>query len=780
MFSGSSNPSDADLIASAAMQVQAARERLRIAGGQPPPALADVDESREDDIAAELAADSIPGYQIVAERFRGGQGAVFEALQRTTRRRVAIKVLHGTPHRLATSRARFEREAQVLAQLRHPNIVAVHECSEAGGRSYFVMDYVDGAPLDRWVAAKTAGDDWSTEDCLRLFAKICDAVQAAHVRGVIHRDLKPGNVLVDELGEPRVVDFGLAKHTDDSSATAMTATGQFVGSLPWSSPEQVQGNSDVVDTRSDVYSLGVMLHHALTGAFPYPAGVPIAEFIQNIRNLVPEPPSRLKRAIDPDIDTIVLKCLQKDPDRRYQTAGELGRDLERALAGLPLEARRDSPGYVLRKYVARYRWVIGVTASIVLLVTAGAVTALLLWRQASHERDMATEAKNLADQRFDQLRALAHTFIFDLDDRICDLPGTTPARLFITQTARSYLDALAADPRSDRALRRETALAYRKVGEVLGRVGHANLGRYDEAAEVLTQGRDMLEHLIKEDTTDLDARRDLGSLEMALGDVERMRGKIGPAAAHYQRSYDLARETADTTGVPRDVRDAAMALLVLSDVAVVTGRADEALQHALAGVALLEGLPRDGSDSLGLRRDRSVAYTRVGDRHSDAGAHADARAWYEKSLAIDEARLRDAPESMTAQRDVTVDLLRVSESLMSEERGPDALEMTTRAVAMRDTAMREDPQNAQAIRDLATACYTQAQLLEALADLSERDLKECRSDLEQAHTALQRSLDLWETMRASGVMRASDAGAGDELRAKIAEVDAKIELLGQP
>src|SRR5262249_48569959 len=163
-----------------------------------------------------------------------------------------------------------------------------------------------------------------------LFAKICDGVNAAHLRGVIHRDLKPGNILVDDRGEPHVLDFGLAKLTQDADGTSatqvMTTTGQFVGSLPWTSPEQAEGRTESLDIRTDVYSLGVVLYQLLTGRFPYPVSGPIREVVHHIANTNPIRPSTIQRLIDRELETILLKCLAKAPDRRYQSAGELARD----------------------------------------------------------------------------------------------------------------------------------------------------------------------------------------------------------------------------------------------------------------------------------------------------------------------------------------------------------------------------------------------------------------------------------------------------------------------
>ncbi|MCK4341281.1 MAG: protein kinase [Phycisphaerae bacterium] len=294
--------------------------------------------------------DSFAGYKILKEIHRGGQGVVYQALQKSTKRKVAIKVMKEGPFAGTADKARFDREVQVLGQLKHSNIVAIHETGVAAGCHFFVMDYISGQPLDVYMQSGKR----SVDETAALFAKICEAVNAAHVRGIIHRDLKPGNIRIDEHGEPHILDFGLAKTVTPDDSSLMTLTGQFIGSLPWASPEQAEGQPSKIDVRTDVYSLGVLFHQMLTGKFPYEVVGNMRDVLDRIMNAAPARPSTIRKQINGEIETIVLKCLQKDSERRYQSAGDLARDLEHYLAGEPIEARRDSALYLFRVHTTGF------------------------------------------------------------------------------------------------------------------------------------------------------------------------------------------------------------------------------------------------------------------------------------------------------------------------------------------------------------------------------------------------------------------------------------------
>ncbi|HMQ15631.1 MAG TPA: serine/threonine-protein kinase, partial [Phycisphaerae bacterium] len=275
---------------------------------------------------------SIAGYEILDELKKGGQGTVFRARQLGTGRDVALKVLLGGVLAGAHARARLQREVQVLSQIRHRNVVTVHDSGESQGVMYYAMEYIAGEDLGDYFKRPIH----SRRELLRIFAEICDGLQAAHVKGIIHRDVKPSNVRVDHEGRPLVVDFGLARDLSDSDGPQLTEDGQFVGSIKWAAPEHFTGQTD---TRSDVYAVGVMMFEAFTGTEPYKLSGQFRDRHHNeriIRETAPPSPRRVRPDIDPDLETIITCCLAKDPaERFYQNAGELARDLRSYAAGLP-------------------------------------------------------------------------------------------------------------------------------------------------------------------------------------------------------------------------------------------------------------------------------------------------------------------------------------------------------------------------------------------------------------------------------------------------------------
>ncbi len=328
-------------------------------------------------------------YRIIRELSSGGQGAVYEAVQLSTRRTIALKLLLEGPGASRRSQQRFEREIELIASLRHPNIVAVHDSGITRGQYYYAMDYVRGEPLDTHVRMTRL----NLRAVMRLFKTVCDAMAYAHRQGVIHRDLKPSNILVDAQGRPFVLDFGLARVLGTTDHTLLTLPGVVLGTVPYMSPEQTAGRPDGVDMRTDVYTLGVILYELLTGSPPYEArGGDLAKAFENIRTADPPRPSKLNRQANAEIDAIALKAMEKDPNRRYGSASEMAEDVTAWLEGRPVQARSASSLYVLRKLVAKHSFESLVTFTLVVALGAFGAIAVQSYRQG--EQALARAARS--------------------------------------------------------------------------------------------------------------------------------------------------------------------------------------------------------------------------------------------------------------------------------------------------------------------------------------------------------------------------------------------------
>lgn len=353
---------------------------------------------------------AVPGYELIEEIGRGGQGVVYRALQISTQRPVAVKFLLGGNLALPRQLARFEREIELAARLRHPCTVTVFEsgCTPAGDR-YVSMEYIDGLPIDRYVRAHAASPPGSrawTDWVVRLFVAIADGVGYAHERGVIHRDLKPSNILVDAQQQPRVLDFGLARpviaHTDGEQAAT---TREFVGTPAFAAPEQLSRPTDTATTASDVYALAVTLYVALTGQHPYPCDGPLVEVARHVCSTPPTPPSRHLPRIPRDLETVILRGLDKVPTRRYANARDFGADLSSYLRGDPIAARRDSTLYVLWRLASRHRVPASAAAILLATVLLATIGLSLLARDLDQARRDAEAALSESTVRRGRLMA---------------------------------------------------------------------------------------------------------------------------------------------------------------------------------------------------------------------------------------------------------------------------------------------------------------------------------------------------------------------------------------
>jgi tetratricopeptide (TPR) repeat protein len=348
-------------------------------------------------------------YTVMGILGEGGMGTVYIAEQDRPRRTVALKVMRAGIMSRPMLR-RFEHESQMLARLQHPGIAQIYEASTAdtgqGPQPFFAMEYVKGRTLlEHAFAARL-----DTRERLELFVRICDAVHHAHQKGVIHRDLKPANIVVDSTGQPKVLDFGIARSTDADmqTATLHTQAGQLVGTVPYMSPEQISGDPTAVDTRSDVYSLGVILYQLLTGRLPHAVtDKPIAMAAQMIQHDEPARLETVDRSLRGDVQTIVSKALEKERGRRYQSASDLGADLQRYLRFEPISARPPSRVYLVGKFARRNRALVGGVVAVTLALIGGSVATAWQAMKAMEGMRLAEARKRDADSSMKRAMAEA-------------------------------------------------------------------------------------------------------------------------------------------------------------------------------------------------------------------------------------------------------------------------------------------------------------------------------------------------------------------------------------
>lgn len=343
-----------------------------------------------DDI--EFLRQSLPKYKIINNLYRGGQGAIYKAIQIATHREVVIKVLLDGPLATDRQRRRFSQEIELISKLQHPNIVTLYEAGVIRGREFYVMEYVDGHSIDDFVLL----NQYTLREIITIFTKVCDAVSAAHQIGIIHRDLKPSNIIVDQDGVPHVLDFGLAKYSsnlDTTDVNHLTLSGQIVGTLPYLSPEAVNSQSSPADVRSDVYSLAIILFEIITGCYPYPVKGQTIDIIKTIVEHEPLSITKVLRhadiyatnklqEINDDLERIIHKCLEKQPDQRYQSVGEFTKDLKHFLSGDPISIKSTHLVYVGKKIILKYRKQFAILCILLMALISTAVVTTISWRKA--------------------------------------------------------------------------------------------------------------------------------------------------------------------------------------------------------------------------------------------------------------------------------------------------------------------------------------------------------------------------------------------------------------
>jgi eukaryotic-like serine/threonine-protein kinase len=578
-----------------------------------------------------LVGTRIGPYELTALIGRGGMGEVYRARRADEQyeHEVAVKLVRAG-YDVGYVLQRFRAERQILANLDHPNIARLLDGGATDrGMPYLVMELVAGEPIDSYCEKRNL----SLGARLRLFSDVCSAVSYAHQHLVVHRDLKPSNILVTEDGTVKLLDFGVAKLLQPAIPEASadpTLTVMHAFTPAFASPEQVLGLT--ITTASDIYSLGVVLYHLIAGRSPYERKVlTTQDAIREVCELQPARPStRIAGAgaptrIDHDLDAIALKALRKEPAGRYASAAALAEDVGRFLSGQPVAARGTHRGYVLRKFLRRYRWE---AASLLLVLVALAAAAAVAISQAHQAR----QAQAQAEHNLQRARSLSESLLFDIHDAIADVPGSIAARKLLVARAVSNLDDMARDAADDAALRRDLASAYERLGEIQGGPFTANGGDTAAAEASLRKAIDLLD----------------------------------------RQQPDSARTPADTVALAKALSVHADTLVTAnskpevarSELQRAVALCEAALVHAPSNPALLEELVSNYSDLAGA----------LGSNWNSAtmGFLPQALELHEKQLAVAQRLAALDPANPSSLRRVMVAQIQIGDTMMQSGRIHDA------------------------------------------------------------------------------------------------------------
>lgn len=666
---------------------------------------------------------------------RGGMGAVYRAVRDDDQyqQEGAIKLVkRGMDTEEVLARFRYER--QILAFLNHPNIARILDGGAApDGRPYLVMELVEGVPITDYCARHAL----SVEERIELFRCVCAAVEYAHRNLIVHRDLKPGNILITPNGEPKLLDFGIAKILLPTLPQLRTTAGYGERLLTpdYASPEQVRGQP--VSTSTDVYSLGAVLYELLTGAPPHRIEALTPSAIE--RAVCDTEPVRPSLAVAPahaarlrgDLDTIVLKALSKDIERRYSSVEQFSEDLRRHLEGLPVRARPDTITYRARKFVTRHRAGVAFAALLALVFIGGAAATAWQAREAHWERDRAT-------RWFEGGRRLANAFLIE-HDALASIPGGTGLREKLMTDALQYLDALAAESAGMPGIQEELALAYEKMGDVQGRADGPNLGDTAAAINSYRKAIALREQLPADPKTRRDLARayfrfagvlriagdfrsgldyDLKALEIreelhraepdsievlrlltashtSLGGSFFHVGADERVMMHRRQAYEFARRIV-ARGNPTgpDYRQLALACLRMGSVLTRNGNLEMGAKHYQEALdATAEGMKRFPNHTP-IRLTRATTLSARGSLRLEQKRYAEALADYSAARAMYEALHKADPKDARTGFLLASVHFRTGIALSTAGRHSDALAELNTSLEMREALSAQDPANA--------------------------------------------------------------------------------------
>ncbi len=621
------------------------------------------DPGAEEGPACSDALPEIEGYEIIECLGEGGMGTVWRAMQLSTDRGVALKLLGTGAFASEKVRARFEREVELTARLHHRNVAQIYDSGLHRGVYYYAMELIDGAQLDDYVKEHALNQ----RQILELMQTVCEAVQHAHERGVIHRDLKPSNILVTADGEPHILDFGLAKTSlEGDLELKVSSDGDAPGTPAYMSPEQAAGHVDEIDTRTDVYSLGVILFRLLVGQPPLDVSGTRYEVLRRIAEEDVRRPRDLTRKVDGELEAILLKALAHDPKERYSSAGALAQDIENYLAGEPLLARQRSTLYFLRKRIWKHRLPVAIGCSVVAVLIGVAVFAYV---RIAHERNKAVAAHDKAQNEADKANTV-YEFLGDI------LSSVEPEKAHGREvTLREAVDQAAKDVSTKFANQPEVEAKIRtRIGDI-----YSALGQYREA-----EGQYFCALELRRDQLGGEHRETLLSmfdLAKALGEA----GKLQESETMHRKLLEIRRRVLGNEHV-----DTLKSLVSLGATLEDTGKLDESERLLTQAVKLDERLlgeehklTLDAMDALAstlterARLDEAEAMARrvleirrrvLGEEHPDTmdsvrslarvlasrGEEDEAGAMYEMDLEFQRERLGDEhPDTLGAMSNWT-------------------------------------------------------------------------------------------------------------------------------
>jgi eukaryotic-like serine/threonine-protein kinase len=643
-------------------------------------------------------------YKILRQIGLGGMGTVYlaERADDQFRKLVALKAVRPELFNEHALR-RFQNERQTLAVLDHPNIIRLLDGGTTEeGVPYLVTEYVEGLPIDRY--SVSAGLNMRQK--LELFFTLLGAVHYAHQHLVVHRDLKPGNILVTPAGVPKLLDFGIAKLLQpEYSAHTMGLTQSNMQPMTpnFASPEQIMGQP--ITTASDTYSLGVILYQLLTGHHPYERQMHTAfELEQAICETVPDKPSKFVERAEPavranakalrgDLDTIVLKAMRKEPQRRYASVEHFSEDIRRYLEGFPVLARHSGVWYQASKFVGRHK----ASSAGLALLTAGMIVSSVV----------ALEQKHAAERRFADLRKFANFVLTDLDDKLRE--GTTPARALLADQGVEYLDRLALEKGGDPSIKRDLVNGYIKNGDVKGNLYRASLGETAGAEDSYRKAIKYAEELLRGDASNLEDRRNLVNAHVALGGVLATSGNRSEAMKHYDEAGKIHEATmAMGTPDPKALQDGANLWARMGSWRNLSSDPAGALECYRRGLQTAERLPASYANKTNI-----LAFMRENVASSTVLAGGDATGAEEmilESIATYQRRVDKNPKP-TARRTLAQAYKTLAEVQQHNGKSVEALVSMRRSLQMTEALLSEDPKDERLQLDRQQGMVKEIELL---------------------------------------------------------------------